>query len=471
MLRERFFKLISKKKTKERKDALLIELFPSEKYCNSSVFLRKVEVKEGFNLYRIFICLSEWEISLVRKAVSVVSDTLDPELVKPLTFERLVEVIMQEVSPLLSQIQDTKRLREVSELAAYECIGLSRFYAFATDNMVTEFFCDSRFTPIYLDHLEFGRCETEVFLTERERDAIETHLDTFGGYSLDFRTPSLKHDIEVSGRRLRVSLDLEPLAVNGFSLDVRRLDPSGLGIRQLISMRTLTPEAASFLTAWAELGGNVCIVGETGSGKTTLMNAIDRELNPKLRRVYIEDAVETPDLLKDGYHQLKLRVEPYDKSRSIRTKEFESVKMLHRSPDIMILSEIQSEEHNKALFSSLESGIRGLQTFHASSLEQAIRRWRLLHGISETALQDLGLLVQMSRPDRLKPTRLVSRISQVSLQDGEPLLVDIFQISGGKLTRNVAAKIVPPPGKTLEEFYSRVAEKMRAFEINEIRNS
>ncbi len=471
MFTERLFRLVSKKRTKGRKDPLLIELFPREKFCNHTTLLRKVEQKECFNLYRVFLCLSDEEMSLVRKSVSIVSDTLDPELVKPLTFERLVEVIMQEVSPLLSQIQDMKRLREVSELVAYECIGLSRFYALATDNMVTEFFCDSKFTPIYLDHMSFGRCETEIFLTERERDAIETHLDTFGGYSLDFRTPSLKHDIEVSGKRLRVSLDLEPLAVYGFSLDVRRLDPSGLRIGQLISMRTLTAEAASFLIAWAELGGNICIVGETGSGKTTLMNAIDRELNPKLRRVYIEDAVETPDLLKEGYHQLKLRVEPYDKARNIRTKEFESVKMLHRSPDMMILSEIQSEEHSKALFSSLESGIRGLQTFHGSSPEQALRRWRLLHGISEIALQDLGLLVQMSRPDRLKPTRLVSRISQVSLQDGEPSLVDIFQISGGKLTRNIAAKIVPPPGKTAEEFYSRVDEKMREFEIDEIRNS
>jgi type IV secretory pathway ATPase VirB11/archaellum biosynthesis ATPase len=456
-------KHFSKKEKKRRHTSMLIDLFEKKKPMENNIFLATVDT-ESQPTYRIYLLLTDSEIELIRNAVTMVKDTLNPELVNPLTFERLVQVVRQEVSAYLAPVRETERIRKISELASYECIGLSRIFALCSDDMVSEFFCDSETTPVYLDHIRYGRCDTDIVLTERERDALETHLDTFGGYSLDFSTPSLKHDIEVSGKKLRVSLDLEPLAVNRFALDVRRIEPSGLTMRQLVSMGTITAEAASFIVSWVELGGNVTIIGETGTGKTTLMNAIDREVNPKLRRVYIEDAVETPDLLGKGYHQLKLRVEPYDKRNASRTKGFESVKMLHRSPDLMILSEIQSEEHSKALFSSLEAGIRGLQTFHSSSPEQAIRRWTLIHGISEQSLVDLGLLVQMHRPDRLKPKRVVSRISQIVLKEGKVEIVNVFVIGKqGKLESTHEDRIAPPPNKTKIEFLSEIARRTNSY--------
>jgi pilus assembly protein CpaF len=192
-------------------------------------------------------------------------------------------------------------------------------------------------------------------------------MDTFRGYTPDYATPSLKNDLEVAGARLRISLDLEPVSVNRFALDVRRLDAVEFNLRELVSMDVISSEAAAFLVVWLERGGNVTIIGETGTGKTTLLNALDEQVNPRLRRVYIEDAVETRSLLEKGYHQLKIKVDPIDRGRTIHSKESEIVKVLHRSPDIVVLSEIQSEEHSRAFFHSLSAGIRGMQTFHSTS--------------------------------------------------------------------------------------------------------
>lgn len=411
--------------------------------------------------YSISTLIPEGLLLVIREVAAATSAALDPEAVEPITFDRLIQVLQQLAAGRLARVSAAPQVKELSELVAYECIGLSRILALAKDRFVTEFYVDSDASPLYIDHSRVGRCDTSILLTERERKALETHLDTFRGYTLDYATPSLKNDLEMAGARLRVSLDLEPISVNRFSLDVRRLDITSLPLPQLVEMKVLTWEASAFLVAWLEMGGNVTIVGETGTGKTTLLNALDEQLNPKLRRVYIEDAVETKDLLDRGYHQVKIKVDPFERSdRQLRTKENEIVKVLHRSPDLVILSEIQSEEHSRAFYHALSSGVRGMQTFHASSLEQAIRRWVNVHGILKQNLLDLGVLVQMSRPDRLKPLRIVSRICQVVSDAEEPRLREVYLRDRNTELRRILPweKLSLPRERSREEFAQWLAQ-------------
>ncbi len=446
-----FLRAVRKPEPASDPPPLLVELFGRPDWRErpdggSFPFTYRVSGESSTPFYEVGCALPPQAVAALRVVVREVSDDLDPREVDPLTFARLVDVLAQAAARRLAAAGMRHRIRELSELAAYEAVGLSRVLALAKDQKVTEFYADSDSTPVYLDHLEAGRCESGIVLTERERNALETHLDTFSGYTLDFRTPSLKNDLSIGGAILRVSVDLEPVAVNRFALDVRRLNVSTLTLPQLIGMGLVSEEAAALLVGWLEAGGNVTIVGETGTGKTTLLNALDEQVDKRLRRLYIEDAVETRDMLAEGYHQMKVKVDPYDRGEgSERTKESEIVKALHRSPDIVILSEIQSEGHSRAFFQALASGARGVQTFHASTIEQAVRRWLTMHHVSEQSLLDLGVMIQMARPDRLRQERYVHRIVEVTQDGGSPRIKEIYMRDRDHRLRNVAGPGWPRP--------------------------
>ena len=467
-------KLARKRNRSPEPPPLLIELFPRQDSqrdggSESYPFRYRVREREGIPYYEIG-CTVSIDLTLkLRAAVNEASLGLDPGEVEPLTFGRLIEVLRQRCAERLAATGVRGMIKELSELAAFEAVGLSRIYAFARDELVNELFVDSEDTPVYLDHALAGRCESGIFLTERERSALETHLDTFSGYTLDFENPSLKNDLVIGGAILRVSLDLEPVSVNRFALDIRRLNVTSLPLHRLVGLNVLSQEAAATLVGWLEIGGNVTIIGETGTGKTTLLNALDELVERRLRRVYIEDAVETRDMLGRGFHQMKVKVDPFDRGHATgRTKESEIVKALHRSPDIVILSEIQSEEHSRAFFQALASGARGLQTFHASTLEQAIRRWVNVHHISELSLLDLGLLVQMSRPDRLKQGRFVQRICQVTQERGTPKLKELYLRDRDFKLRGVAGEGWPiaPEGVERGEFGLRIERARRRIALS-----
>ncbi len=469
-------RLAAGKKKKPRSQPLLLELLQEvegdelETYAIPPFRYSVKRTREGA-CYQVLPELSSVELGALREAVAEMSESFRVSEVVPLSFARLVEVLSQAGVGRLASLRDPVRVRTLSRLAAFEAVGISTVYALALDTSVTEFYVDATNSPVYLDHAKYGRCDTQVTLTERERRAIETHMDTFKGYTMDYSNPSLKNEFDIFGHRLRISLDLSPLAVNSFSLDVRKLTSNDLTVVDLVAMGVLSAECAAFLLSGLELGMNVTIVGETGTGKTTLLNALDEALNPRLRRIYVEDAVETKDLLAKGYHQLKLRVDPFERgAEGARTKSEEITKILHRSPDLVVLGEIQSEEHSRAFFHALTAGVRGLQTFHASSSSQAMRRWREMHGISKTSMLDLDVIVEMSRPEKLESRRRVEGVALVIEEEGEPRLRDVYARSRGGLQRVIPWERleIRRPAVTSQAFLAKLEGLERSFEQEQV---
>jgi Flp pilus assembly CpaF family ATPase len=218
-------------------------------------------------------------------------------------------------------------------------------------------------------------------------------------------------ELEVLGASLRFSVSIPPLSPDGLHIEIRRAKNIPFTITDLISNDTITPEIASILLLAVACRFNITITGGPGTGKTTLLNALDSTTPRWWRKIYIEDAVESR--YQEKHHQVRFRVDPVDEQSSKSDKSREIVKCLHRSPDYLILGEIQTAEHSNALFQAIAAGLRTMQTCHSSSSSSLVSRWKLNHGIQDTSLAIMDLIVTLERPVPGESKRRVKEIVEI----------------------------------------------------------
>lgn len=90
----------------------------------------------------------------------------------------------------------------------------------------------------------------------------------------------------------RVNIVLDPVALNGPVITIRRFPEEPVRIAQLVDWGSLTPEAVEFLKAAVRAGYNIFVSGGTGSGKTTFLNALSEFIPETARIITIEDNAE-----------------------------------------------------------------------------------------------------------------------------------------------------------------------------------
>ncbi len=286
----------------------------------------------------------------------------------------------------------------IALISTYHSLNMTKVLPYLLDDKVEEIFLDNPETELFIDHRKWGRCSTSTKLTACEVKTLKTRVRIESGLRLDLSNPSIKTDLITKDFRTRFSIDIAPLAAGGFSLDIRKLRKREFTLPELIKNRTLTPIAAAYLFFLLSRQRNITVIGEPGSGKTTLINALDLLTPKSWRKITIEDTIESVDQTKYGKHQTRFKVHPFEsRTKYLRSKESEIIKLLHRAPDWIYLGEIQTSEHTKAMFHALSAGLRGLQTTHAASPKEAVHRWVSHHGIPLTCLNDLDTIVHIKK--------------------------------------------------------------------------
>ena len=90
----------------------------------------------------------------------------------------------------------------------------------------------------------------------------------------------------------RVNAIIPPLAIDGPSLSIRRFAVDKMALDDLVAKDALTAYMAEFLKGAAKSKLNILISGGTGSGKTTMLNAISNFIPNNERIITLEDSAE-----------------------------------------------------------------------------------------------------------------------------------------------------------------------------------
>jgi flagellar protein FlaI len=171
---------------------------------------------------------------------------------------------------------------------------------------------------------------------------------------------------------------------------------------------------ASFLYFCILRRVNITVTGETDTGKTTLINALDLIVPRDFRKIYVESAIESLNQREFGKHQLKYHVDQIEDDQ-ITTKYSKSnqiKKLLHRSPDIIYLGEILTREEAEAFFHCLSAGLKGFQTVHSASISSLLTRFNRHFKINSSCFSDLDLLILMKK-DSTNNKRRVIQIAEI----------------------------------------------------------
>ncbi len=198
----------------------------------------------------------------------------------------------------------------------------------------------------------------------------------------------------------RVHILLPPASRCGVCISIRKFSPTTLDLARLIELGTLTAEAAEFLHMAVIGHRNTIISGGTGSGKTSLLNALSAEIDPLERIVVIEDSSE---LQLNQPHTLYLEAQPPQPDGSgkmtIRDLFVESLRM---RPDRIVVGEVRRGEALDLVQSMISGHSGSMATVHASTPRDAAIR-----------LETLSLMSGVELPIHVARTQVASAIQVV----------------------------------------------------------
>src|SRR6476469_4942377 len=170
----------------------------------------------------------------------------------------------------------------------------------------------------------------------------------------------------------RVNAVLPPLSLSGPLLTIRRFAADRFDLRELVGIGTMSQQSCDFLCSCIEAELNILVSGGTGTGKTTMLNALSAAVPERDRIVTIEDAAE---LQLKQQHTLRLESRP----KNIEGEGEVTIRDLVRNalrmrPDRIIVGEVRGAEALDML-QAMNTGHEGsLSTVHANSPRDALSR-------------------------------------------------------------------------------------------------
>lgn len=379
--------------------------------------------------------LSSVELEFKDSIYEKLLDTLDLSLIgtieendarKQIT-EIVQRLIENETIPLSTQTR-----RQIVKEIGDEVLGLGPLEPLLHEPSVSDILVNGS-KKVYVER--FGRLElTPVRFKDNDHliriiDRIVSRV----GRRIDESSPMVDARLPDGSR---VNAIIPPLALDGPSVSIRRFSVDKMKLSDLVGKNALTDYMAEFLKAATKSKLNILISGGTGSGKTTMLNAISNYIPERERVITLEDSAE---LQLQIPHVLRLETRPPNSEGRGEVGLRDLVRnSLRMRPDRIVIGEVRSGEAFDML-QAMNTGHEGsLTTVHANNPRDALAR--LENMVSMAGLEiptvavrkqiasAINIIIQLNRLE--DGSRRVISIQEVDGMEGEIItLSEIFRFS------------------------------------------
>lgn len=315
--------------------------------------------------------------------------------------------------------------------------GYERIDGLLEDDEVTEIMVN-RYDTIFIEKKgRIERIRPGFSSAERYEDVLR-RIASAAGKELHLRKPIVDCRF-VDGSR--VNIVIEPIASPGSCLTIRRFRRRRFSLDELVLGGSLTEEAAEFLRNAVACRLNLFLSGGTGSGKTTVLNALAALIPQSERVITIEDARELDLFGRENWISLEAKEANYMGEGGVAIRDLIRTSLRMR-PDRIIVGEVRGEEAIDML-QAMNTGHDGsLSTGHANSARDMVARLETMALSADSGLPSAAIRRQIASAvdlilhlERSKDgERRIMEIGEVDFDDGEVVVRPLWatRIEKGK---------------------------------------
>lgn len=269
-------------------------------------------------------------------------ETLDLGVLSNLEEGRAKKELQEAVSQLMNDdkthpISLEGRKRVIKQIED-EVFGLGPLEPLLNDRSVSDILVNGP-QNVYVER--FGKLERtpHTFLDEKHLRNIIDRIVSQVGRRIDEASPMVDARLKDGSR---VNAIIQPLAIDGASVSIRRFAVDRLTMDNMLGFNSLSPEMAKFVEAAVTGELNILISGGTGSGKTTTLNIFSGFIPSNKRIVTIEDSAE---LQLQQPHVVRLETRPANLEGKGEITQRDLVKnSLRMRPDRIVIGEVRGAE-------------------------------------------------------------------------------------------------------------------------------